>query len=239
MYQVTIPTFGDAESIKKAKEKVIKIFGRCGFKYTDYHGTTYGTQLALPRLRMPGVYHNDTLYIANCLMNKLYTEGWNDEELFPFEDITVGVNCMNKRHRVLVTKTGKIVLLDHKKEEEETDIALNVIAGRPSLPRCLNIRHRWMNAVKDSSYNTEDIPADLKSRFRSCWLKSYNRKKIHAYQNLHEDLFATKREDRLQRVITRHKTITGRPVPLSMVNAAYRYLNKHEQERTQATGDQQ
>lgn len=55
------------------------------------------------------------------------------------EDTVVYTNCMNQRHKVIITSAGRVVLCDHPKDQRETDMALSLLAGKSRLPRCLEI----------------------------------------------------------------------------------------------------
>lgn len=68
---------------------------------------------------------------------------------------TLTVPCSGQKHQISLTKEGKLKLLNHSDDENETELALEKLGGK--LPECLKIQKAW----KNNSYYLEQRGNDF------------------------------------------------------------------------------
>lgn len=75
-------------------------------------------------------------------------------ELEHLDEITIGVICLNKLHKVTLRKKGAITLHDHKNQREELKMAKVCKALKSQIPKCVRLLQYWKeNSVSRYSFS--------------------------------------------------------------------------------------
>ncbi|MBP2070880.1 MAG: hypothetical protein PWR08_1635 [Thermoanaerobacterium sp.] len=67
---------------------------------------------------------------------------------------TLTVPCSGEKHRINLTKEGKLKLLNHTDDEIEIELAFGMLGGE--LPECLKIKKAWENDSYKSDFHSND-----------------------------------------------------------------------------------